>query len=135
MATVRKFRKNWVADYVDQWGKRHRERPTGHFENMAQQKRAAHALLKQRLDDVDRGSYSVGSRKLTFSLVTDSYLESKVNIRPSTRRNYESQINLYLNPYFGAWKIRQISVSDIEKFRNALAEELISDGSSMRHCL
>ena len=124
MATVRKFRKNWVADYVDQWSKRHRERPTGHFENMALQKRAAQALLKKRLDEVDRGSYSADSRKLTFSLVADSYLESKVNIRPSTRRNYESQISLYLNPYFGAWKIRQISVSDIERFRNALAEEL-----------
>lgn len=124
MAKVRKHRGNWVADFRDQFSIRRREQPEGHFENMAQQKRAAHAHLNKRLDEVDRGSYSADSRKLIFLHVAISYLESKVNIRPSTRRNYESQISLYLTPYFGAWKIRQISVSDIEKFRNALAEEL-----------
>lgn len=124
MASVRKFRDNWVADYRDQWGKRHREKPEGHYENKAQEKRAAHKLLKKRLDDVDRGTYSNTARTLTFTKLADLYLESKVNIRPSTRRNYESVITLYLKPYFGSWKVRQISAADIERYRNDLSNGL-----------
>ena len=124
MATVRKHRGNWVADYRDQFGKRHRERPGGPFENMAQQKRAAQALLKKRLDEVDRGSFGPQTQRLTFAKVGDQYLASKVNIRPSTRRSYSGLIELYLKPYFGAWKIHQISATDIERYRNALASGL-----------
>lgn len=121
MASVRKFRNNWVADYRDQWGKRHREKPEGSFENRTQQKRAAHALLKKRLDDVDRGTYSPESKNLTFSKLADAYLASKVNVRPSTRRNYSGIIEIYLKPYFGSWKARHISAADIERYRNEMA--------------
>ena len=38
---ARKHRGNWVADYRDQFGKRHRERPDGPFENMTLQRLAA----------------------------------------------------------------------------------------------
>lgn len=122
MASVRKHRDNWVADYRDQWGKRHRERPEGQFNNMAQQRRAAQSLLKKRLDEVDRGSYGPQTRQLTFEKVADQYLESKVNVRPSTRRSYSSLIELYLKPYFGQWKIHQISAADIENYRNTLSK-------------
>lgn len=122
MATVRKFRNNWVADYTDQWGRRHREKPDGAFENMAQQRRAALALLNKRLEQVDRGTYSTRARNLTYAHLAEDYLASKVNLRPSTRRSYESLLNLYLVPYFGRWKARQISAADIERFRNELAQ-------------
>ena len=124
MATVRKHRSNWVADYRDQFGKRHRERPQGPFDNKAQQKRAAQALLKKRLDEVDRGSFGPQTQRLTFAKAADQYLESKVNIRPSTRRSYSSLIELYLKPYFGAWKIHQISATDIERYRSSLTTGL-----------
>jgi len=124
MATVRKHRGKWVADYVDQFGKRHRERPEGPFENMSLQRRAAQALLKRRLDEVDRGSFGPQSQNLIFSKVADQYLVSKVNIRQSTRRSYGSLIELYLKPYFGSWKIHQISAADIESYRQALSVEL-----------
>lgn len=120
MATVRKHRGNWVADYRDQFGKRHRERPDGPFANKALQKRAAQALLKKRLDEVDRGSFGPQSQNLPFAKVADQYLDSKVNIRPSTRRSYSSLIDIYLKPYFGSWKIHQISATDIERYRNSL---------------
>lgn len=124
MATVRKFHNNWVADYRDQWGKRHREKPDGHFDNKAQQKRAAQALLKRRLDEIDRGSYSADAINLTFSKLAEAYLVSKVNIRPSTYRSYESIIRMYLEPYFGSWKARQITAAQIEQFHNELAKEI-----------
>ena len=98
MATVRKHRGNWVADYRDQFGKRHRERPEGPFENMSLQRRATQTLLKRRLDEVDRGSFGPQSQNLIFSKVADQYLVSKVNIRQSTRRSYTSLIELYLKP-------------------------------------
>ena len=124
MATVRKHRGIWVADYRDQFGKRHRERPEGPFENMSLQRRAAQSLLKRRLDEVDRGSFGPQSKDLIFSKVADQYLVSKVNIRQSTRRSYGSLIELYLKPYFGSWRIHQISAADIEGYRQALSVEL-----------
>ena len=124
MATFRKYRGNWVADYRDQFGRRHRERPGGPFENMTLQRRAAQALLKKRLDEVDRGSFGPQTQRLTFAKVADQFLASKVNIRPSTRRSYGGLIELYLKPYFGDWKIHQISATDIERYRNALKTAL-----------
>jgi len=124
MASVRKFRDNWIADYRDQWGKRHREKPAGFYENKSQQKRAAHALLKRRMDEVDQGSYSPETNKLTFAKLADKYLESKVNIRPSTRRSYECAISVYLKPYFGSWRVRQISAADVERYRTDLSNGL-----------
>jgi integrase len=122
MATVRLFHDAWVADYTDQWGKRHREKPEGNFENKAQQKRAAQGLLKKRLEEVDRRTYSTHARKLTFDEVADAHLASKVAIRSTTRRSYAGLASLYLKPYFGLWRIDQISVLDIERFRNDVAK-------------
>ncbi len=122
MATVRKHHDAWVADYVDQWGKRHRERPNGPFENKAREKRAAQTLLKKRLDEVDRSSYTPRSDRLTFGKLADRFLESKINIRPTTRRSYSALIELYLKPIFGDKRIDRISAADIERFRNQLAQ-------------
>ena len=41
MATVRKYRDRWVADFRDQHGRRRIETPEGPFETMALEKRAA----------------------------------------------------------------------------------------------
>jgi integrase len=123
VATIRKHRGNWVADFRDEFGKRHRERPEGEFENMALQRRAAASLLKKRLDEVERGSYTQQSERLTFAQVADLFLASKVAIRSTTRRSYEGLIELYLKPYFGDWKLHQISAADIERYRNAMMIE------------
>lgn len=120
MAIVRKHRGNWVADYRDQHGKRHRERPTGTFENMALQKIAAQDLLAKRLREVERKDYQPYAERLTFSQVCDRYLEGKVNIRPSTVRSYRGLIDLYLRPYFGHRKVHEITPAHIEDYRAAL---------------
>ena len=41
MATVRKYRERWVADFRDQHNRRRIEAPKGPFENKAVEKRAA----------------------------------------------------------------------------------------------
>ena len=84
---------------------------------MAGRKLAAATVerFKKRLDEVDRGSFGPQTYRLTFAKAADQYLASKVNIRPSTRRSYSSLIELYLKPYFGDWKIHQISATDIAR--------------------
>src|SRR4051812_23372048 len=105
MSCVRLHHYRWVADYVDEVGRRHRERPRGPFESRAQEKRAAQALLARRLQEIHRNAYVPPSDRLRFSEVADRYLESKVNIRSSTRRSYASLVDLYLRPYFGDRKV------------------------------
>jgi integrase len=123
MACVRLHHARWVADYVDEFGQRHRERPEGSFENKAQERRAAQALLSRRLEEIQRHAYTPPSERLIFGEVARRYLESKVGIRSTTRRSYASLIELYLTPYFGERKIHQISAADIERYRTHLAIE------------
>jgi hypothetical protein len=123
MACVRLHHARWVADYVDTFGRRHRERPEGFFESKAQEKRAAQTLLSRRLQEIQRKAYTPPSERLTFGEVAEVYLDSKVSIRSTTRRSYASLIALYLKPYFGERKVHQISAADVERYRNHLVIE------------
>jgi len=124
MATVRKHRGRWCADFRDQHGCRRIEVPRGAFENVAQEKLAAQALLSKRLAEVSRGQHQPLSQRPTFSEVCTRYLESKVNLRPSTVRSYRGLIECYLDPYFGKWKVQTISPTDVERFRFELTQGL-----------
>lgn len=124
MATVKKYRGRWVADFRDQHGKRRIEKPSGSFDNLAQERIAAQELLTKRLAEVARGDCVAARARLTFGDVCDRYLESKVNIRASTMRSYSGLIACYLRPYFGTWKIHTITASDIERYRSELARGL-----------
>jgi integrase len=124
MATVRKHRGRWCADFRDQHGCRRIEVPAGTFENAAQERLAAQALLTKRLADVSRGQHQPLSQRPTFSEVCTRFLESKVNLRPSTLRSYRGLIQCYLDPYFGKWKVQTISLTDVERFRFELTQGL-----------
>lgn len=124
MATVRKNRGRWVADYRDQHSKRRIEKPAGSFDNLAQERIAAQELLTKRLAEVAGGDCVAARARLTFAEMCDRYLESKVNIRASTMRSYSGLIACYLRPYFGSWKIHSITASDIERYRAELSRGL-----------
>ena len=124
MAKVRKHRDRWCADFRDQHGRRRIEVPAGMFENAAQERLAAQALLTKRLAEVFRGQHQPLSQRPTFSEVCTRFLESKVNLRPSTLRSYRGLIECYLGPYFGKWKVQTISTGDIERFRFELTQGL-----------
>jgi integrase len=124
MATVRKHRGRWCADFRDQHGFRRIEVPTGTFENAAQEKLAAQTLLTKRLAEVSRGQHQPLGQRPTFSEVCTRFLESKVNLRPSTLRSYRGLIQCYLDPYFGRWKVQSISPTDVERFRFELTQGL-----------
>ncbi|MDE2305213.1 MAG: site-specific integrase [Gammaproteobacteria bacterium] len=118
MATVRFSRGHWVADYYDTNKRRRIERPRGHFENLTSELRAAQALLADRVAEVADGLVHEGSG--TFEDAAIRWLNSKVAIRPSTRRIYQQLLVGYLIPYFGDRTLRLIRVTDIERFRAEL---------------
>jgi integrase len=120
VATVRRHRGNWVADYRDQWGKRHRERPEGTFENKALQKLAAQELLTKRLSAVDKETYHPETRHRTFGQLCDHYLANRTFNKRTTRREVEGSIECYLRPYFGHRTLQSLKVDDVDAFRKAL---------------
>ena len=120
MATVRLHRERWVADYNDQYGRRHRERPQGPFANKAQERRAAQRLLERRLAEIERGTYSVDNARITFAEAFALFMASKLSIRSTTRRSYVSLFGCYLDPCVGDKPVQQLSAFDIERLRNDL---------------
>ena len=119
MATVRFCRGHWVADYYDTNKRRRIERPKGHFDNLTVELHAAQALLADRVAEVADGLVHEGLG--TFEDAANRWLNSKVAIRPSTRRSYQQLLVGYLIPYFGGRTLRLIQVTDIERFRTELS--------------
>jgi integrase len=120
MATIRIYRGHWVADYYDANKRRRIERPEGHFEKAKEELQAAQVLLAERIAEVADGLVHEG--RGTFQDAATRWLNSKVRIRPSTRRSYEQLLVCYLLPYFGDRKLRLIQVTDIERFRAELSQ-------------
>ncbi len=120
MATVRMYRRHWVADYYDANQRRRIERPEGHFKRAREELQAAQILLADRVAEVADGMVHQG--RGTFEDAATRWLKSKVRIRPSTRRSYEHLLVCYLIPYFGDRKLRLIQVTDIERYRAELSQ-------------
>jgi integrase len=120
MATIRIYRGHWVADYYDANKRRRIERPEGHFEKAKEELQAAQVLLAERIAEVADGLVHEG--RGTFQDAATRWLNSKVRIRPSTRRSCEQLLVCYLLPYFGDRKLRLIQVTDIERFRAELSQ-------------
>ena len=83
MATVRKYRGRYVADFRDQLGRRRIEAPRGKFESLALEKRAAQELLNRRLLEVQSGQFQPASAKPRFQEVCSRFIDCKVNLRPN----------------------------------------------------
>lgn len=122
MATVRQYRRNRVADFRDQNGRRRIETPRGPFISKALQKRAALELLAQRLEEVRQKTYRTFSEKPDFSRLADLFLGSKVRVRKTTLDGYRELIDCYLRPYFRTRKVDEITSFEIEQFRDEMAK-------------
>lgn len=121
MATVRRYRGRYVADFRDQHGRRRIERPRGPFETKALEKRAAQDLLSERLKEVASKRYRSVTEKPTFSRLADLFLANKVRARKTTLEGYRELIDCYLRPYFATRRADEITSFDIEQFRDELA--------------
>ncbi len=121
MATVRKHRTSWAADYRDHNGRRHIEVPKGYFPTKTLQKIAAQELLNKRLAEIASYTFTRASDRLTFAALAEMFLESKVKARTSTIASYRELLRLHIVPYFGERKAETIRSLDVERFRNELA--------------
>ena len=74
--------------------------------------------------DVEKGNYSKDS-SITFvemaQLFKDKYAKS--NLSPTTVKNYKSQLNKYILPEIGAYKISKLKRLHIQELANKLYEE------------
>lgn len=121
MASVRKYRDRWVADFRDQHGRRRIEAPKGPFESKALEKRAAKELLDQRLAETRAHTYTPSRERLTVNALAERWLQSKVRARATTLDDYRIMLDSYVLPYFGARKVESLRRLDIEQFRADLA--------------
>jgi integrase len=121
MATVRKYRGKYVADYRDALKRRHIEAPRGTFKDKTVEKRAAEELLRRRLGEIDANTYTPPNRETKFPALCDLFLASKkATRRATTMIDYGQLIEAYLKPMFGNTRLREITPSAVERFKTEL---------------
>ncbi len=111
MACVRKRRGRWVVDFRDRGGKRH-------WKTYDTKKQAEDVLADTRRDLRD-GVYCDPATLPTFEQVARDWLAVKRDHPASSFRFWETQVERHFVPAFGALRIDQVSVRDVERFRNA----------------
>jgi integrase len=120
---VRIYRGKVCIDYRAE-KRRHVEVVRGSFANAADARIAAKALLNKRESEVERGVHIALSLRPTFHQVWQHFRDAKINLRPSTKRDYECLAELYLLPMFGDQKVHSIRTEQIERLRSALPHGL-----------
>jgi integrase len=118
MACIRKRRGKYVLDYRDQQGCRHWETTQG-------SKKEAERLLAQRLIAIGSGDYQSLTEQRTFEGLVAAYTAGHlaVNVRDTTRADYEATIRLHLTPHLGTLKARSITPETVERWRAVLIEK------------
>ncbi len=89
----------WVADYVDQSGKRHIKT----FER----KKEADAFHARATVEVDQGTHTPHSASVTVAKAADAWLTTCDNhkLERSTVDAYRQHIEIHINPYLGRRKL------------------------------
>jgi len=111
MACVRKRRGRWVADFRDNQGKRH-------WSTYRTKKEADDALADVRRD-LREGAYRDPVTLPTFEQVARDWLAVKQDHPASSFMFWQTQVERHFLPAFGALRIDQVTVRDVERFRNA----------------
>jgi integrase len=115
MACVRKRRGKYVLDYYDQHGQRRWETTKGN-------KREADRLLRQRQEEVERGTYQARSDQTTFEELAEAYIaRAKTKVRDITAAEYEDTIRRHILPFFTGRRLRTITLRDVELFAEHLS--------------
>jgi integrase len=110
MACVRRRRDRWFVDFRDRDGKRR-------WETYDTRKEADDALSK-RLQQLKRGTCRAPAELPTFRKVAKDWLASKADRRVSTLAQWQVHLDLHILPAFANLRLDQISVADVERFRD-----------------
>lgn len=78
--------------------------------------RALRELEKEILRDLDDGINTYSASHMTLNFYFDDYMETKIELKPSTRTNYKYMFNKYVRNDFGERAISSIKFSDVKKF-------------------
>ncbi len=120
MACVTKHPRSgkWMLDYRDQNGRRHWETVDG-------TRKDAERLLAHRIQEIGCGEYRAPDERKTFDELVEAYRTAHIRIavRETTAEWYEGAIKNHLLPHFSGWKIREITVEEVERFRHSLVEK------------
>lgn len=111
----------------------HRDHTTGKWAQKAHggygTKREAEAVLREVLTRMDRGSFIEPSHMTLGAYMTDEWLPSKRDLRPSTRSSYESILANHIGPRIGAVPIQKVTPGTLRTFYAELAAGGRRDGS------
>ena len=88
-------------------------------------------LEKQVRRDVEDGLNSFSAQKTTLNAFFDSYIETKYELKQSTRTNYKYMYKKYVQDDFGLKDIASIRYSDIKKFYIHLIKDIGFKPNSM----
>jgi integrase len=108
----------WVADYIDQSGKRH-------IKTFAKKKEADSWLVTAQ-GEVKRGVHTPESASVTIATAADIWIEKGEleNLERSTLRQYRNHVDLHIKPSrIGAEKLARLSTPAIEAFRDDLLKK------------
>ena len=110
-----KSRQAYVYAYTDSFGKRR----FMYSSDLGQLREKEKEVKRNELDGID--VYALA--KSDFNFVFDRYIETKSELRSSTKSNYVYNYNRYVRKGFGKKKITDIKYSDVLYFYNALLRE------------
>lgn len=72
-------------------------------------------------DDIRRGRYiDPNADQRLFRDVAQTWLETKVDVKPATYGRYERELRVYINPTWGDKTLRQINLKDLQAWVNML---------------
>ncbi len=123
MATIRKRRdwrggtsSSWVADYLDQHGKRR-------LKTFATRKEADAFLVNAR-HQVAAGIHTPDSTSITVGEAADRWLKRAEleHLEPATIRQYASHVTYHIAPLIGGVKLARLSAPTVQDFADRLLE-------------
>ncbi|MBI4231201.1 MAG: site-specific integrase [Planctomycetes bacterium] len=109
----------WIMDFVDAWGRRHREKA-------ARTRELATQVRRKRLDEVDRQKAGLGllAADLTFPVLIRKYRESVLPKKSPTTIRREEEILPRLEATFGDRRLLQVTQEDVEAFQSRRKDQV-----------
>lgn len=86
--------------------------------------RALRDMVKEIRRDVEDGINSYQAYRTSLNRFFDDYIETKYELKPSTRTNYKYMYNKYVREEIGYKDIASIKFSDIKKFYIHLIKDI-----------
>lgn len=86
-------------------------------------KTEARKLLTRAMNDVDNDTY-VDETNMTVAQWMDTWLNDYVQVRPSTRKRYELDIRLHINPVLGKIKLKELTAMQVQRLYSSRKETM-----------